>query len=102
MQFDVGREFMYPHADLLGTRAVSEPQRYPQAGTPNAQVKIGVVAGARRRDEMDGGWRNLEHAIGSRGLVARFLSTRCRTALASSGSTGFAILRSLERGRRAP
>ncbi|MGI9075333.1 MAG: DPP IV N-terminal domain-containing protein [Bryobacteraceae bacterium] len=43
MQFDVGREFMYPHADLLGKRAVSEPQRYPQAGTPNAQVKIGVV-----------------------------------------------------------
>jgi dipeptidyl-peptidase 4 len=43
MQFDVGREFMYPQADLLGRRAVSEPQRYPQAGTPNAQVKIGVV-----------------------------------------------------------
>jgi dipeptidyl-peptidase 4 len=43
MQFDVGREFIYPQADLLGRRAVSEPQRYPQAGTPNAQVKIGVV-----------------------------------------------------------
>ncbi|MGI8961706.1 MAG: DPP IV N-terminal domain-containing protein [Bryobacteraceae bacterium] len=44
MQFDVGREFMYPHADLLGERAISEPQRYPQAGTPNAQVKVGVIA----------------------------------------------------------
>ena len=43
MQFDVGREFMYPQADLLGKRAVSEPQRYPQAGTPNAEVKVGVV-----------------------------------------------------------
>jgi dipeptidyl-peptidase-4 len=43
MQFDVGREFMYPQADLLGERAVSEPERYPQAGTPNAQVKVGVV-----------------------------------------------------------
>jgi dipeptidyl-peptidase-4 len=43
MQFNVGNEFIYPHEDLLGTRAVFEPQRYPQAGTPNAVVKIGVV-----------------------------------------------------------
>lgn len=43
MQFDVAHEFMYPQADLLGERAVSEPERYPQAGTPNAQVKVGVV-----------------------------------------------------------
>jgi dipeptidyl-peptidase-4 len=44
MQFDVAREFVYPQVDLLGERAVSEPERYPQAGTPNAQVKIGVIA----------------------------------------------------------
>jgi dipeptidyl-peptidase-4 len=44
MQFDVSHEFVYPHEDLLGTRALFEPQRYPQAGTPNAIVKIGVVA----------------------------------------------------------
>ncbi|MFL6353308.1 MAG: DPP IV N-terminal domain-containing protein [Bryobacteraceae bacterium] len=43
MQFDIGGEFIYPQADLLSRRAVSEPQRYPQAGTPNAEVKIGVV-----------------------------------------------------------
>ncbi len=44
MQFDVAREFVYPQVDLLGERAASEPERYPQAGTPNAQVKIGVIA----------------------------------------------------------
>jgi len=44
MQFDVSKEFMYPHEDLLGERAVYEPQRFPQAGTPNAVVKIGVIA----------------------------------------------------------
>lgn len=44
MQFDVGQEFVYPQTDLLGLRAVSEPERYPQAGTPNANVRLGVVA----------------------------------------------------------
>ena len=43
MQFDVSHEFMYPQVDLLGERAFEEPERYPQAGTPNALVKIGVV-----------------------------------------------------------
>jgi dipeptidyl-peptidase-4 len=43
MQFDVGKEFVYPQTDLLGERAELEPQRYPQAGTPNAQVRIGVI-----------------------------------------------------------
>ena len=55
MQFDVSREPIYPHADLLGLRAVYEPQRYPQAGTPNADVRVGVVGaggGATR-------WMNL-------------------------------------------
>ncbi len=46
MQFDVGHEFVYPQADLLGVRAVSEPERYPQAGTPNARVKVGVIDAA--------------------------------------------------------
>ena len=43
MQFNVGGEFLYPHEDLLLTHAIYEPQRYPQAGTPNAVVKIGIV-----------------------------------------------------------
>ena len=51
LQFDIGREMLYPHADLLKLRAVAEPQRYPQAGTPNADVRLGVVSatGGRTR-----------------------------------------------------
>jgi dipeptidyl-peptidase 4 len=44
LQFDVSHEFVYPQADLLARRAVSEPERYPQAGTPNASVRLGVVS----------------------------------------------------------
>jgi dipeptidyl-peptidase-4 len=43
LQFDVSREPVYPHVDLFGPRAALEPQRYPQAGTPNADVRLGVV-----------------------------------------------------------
>ncbi len=43
LQFDVSREPLYPQADLLGYRAVAEPERYPQAGEPNAEVQLGVV-----------------------------------------------------------
>jgi dipeptidyl-peptidase-4 len=44
LQFDVSRTPLYPHADHLKIGAVSEPQRYPKAGMPNADVRIGVVA----------------------------------------------------------
>ncbi len=43
-QFNVANEFMYPQIDLLGERAIPEPERYPQAGTPNALVKLGVIS----------------------------------------------------------
>jgi dipeptidyl-peptidase-4 len=43
LQFDISRESLYPHADLLKMRALAEPQRYPKAGTPNADVHLGVV-----------------------------------------------------------
>lgn len=43
LQFNVSGEPLYPHADLLGTRAVLEPQRYPQAGEKNANVRLGVI-----------------------------------------------------------
>jgi dipeptidyl-peptidase-4 len=43
MQFDVGREHIYAHIDHLPVEAVAEPERYPKAGTPNADVRIGVV-----------------------------------------------------------
>ncbi|MGP0073056.1 MAG: S9 family peptidase [Bryobacteraceae bacterium] len=46
MQFDIAREFVYPQVSLTGLRAVAEPERYPQAGTANADVRVGVVAAA--------------------------------------------------------
>ena len=44
LQFDVSHEFVYPQVDLTRERALSEPERYPQAGTPNADVKLGVLS----------------------------------------------------------
>src|SRR5260370_947509 len=44
LQFDVAREMIYPQVSLLGTRAVAEPERYPQAGTPNANVHVGFIS----------------------------------------------------------
>ncbi len=43
LQFDVSRQMVYPHGDVQKLRPVGEPQRYPQAGTPNADVRLGVV-----------------------------------------------------------
>jgi dipeptidyl-peptidase-4 len=43
LQFDVSSEFVYPQIDLTGERALTEPERYPQAGTPNARVKLGII-----------------------------------------------------------
>ena len=43
LQFDTSREPVYPQADLLGRAAVYEPERYPQAGDPNADVRLGVA-----------------------------------------------------------
>ena len=44
LQFDVSREPVYPQIDLTGMRALLEPERYPRAGDPNAEVRLGVVA----------------------------------------------------------
>jgi dipeptidyl-peptidase 4 len=44
LQFDVSREPFYPQVSLLGTRALAEPERYPKAGDPNAEVRLGIVA----------------------------------------------------------
>lgn len=44
LQFDVGHESMFPQVDLLSWRALAEPERFPQPGTPNADVRLGVVA----------------------------------------------------------
>ena len=43
LQFDVSRVEIYPHSHLLTRDAVYEPQRYPKAGTPNPDVRLGIV-----------------------------------------------------------
>ena len=65
MQFDTAREMVYPQVSLLGLRAIAEPERYPQAGTPNADVHVGVVPskGGNTR------WMDLGEARGF--LIAR-------------------------------
>ena len=44
LQFDVSPVPIYPHGDITQVRPVSEPQRYPQAGTDNSKVRLGIVA----------------------------------------------------------
>jgi dipeptidyl-peptidase-4 len=46
LQFDVSAEPQYPHAALLGEKAIYEPQRYPQAGDDNPSIRVGVVSAA--------------------------------------------------------
>jgi dipeptidyl-peptidase-4 len=43
LQFEVSRQFVYTHADLNKVLSVPEPQRYPHAGTPNANVRLGSL-----------------------------------------------------------
>lgn len=43
LQFDVSREPLFPEVSLLNSRSVVEPERYPQPGDPNAEVRLGVV-----------------------------------------------------------
>jgi dipeptidyl-peptidase 4 len=44
LRFDTSGEALYPHADLRGESALAEPQRYPQAGERNPDVRLGVVS----------------------------------------------------------
>jgi dipeptidyl-peptidase 4 len=46
LQFDIEREPIYPQVSLLGVRGVLEPERYPKAGDPNAEVRLGIVPAA--------------------------------------------------------
>lgn len=43
LQFDVAHLPLYPQIDLLPLPPRYEPQRYPKAGQPNAQVRLGVI-----------------------------------------------------------
>ena len=44
LQFDISREPIFPQVSLLNARGLLEPERYPKAGDPNADVRLGVVA----------------------------------------------------------
>lgn len=46
LQFDTGREPIYPQVSLLAARGIAEPERYPKAGDPNAEVRLGIVSAA--------------------------------------------------------
>jgi dipeptidyl-peptidase-4 len=76
MQFDIAHEFVYPQVALTGLRGAAEPERYPQAGTPNPDVHVGVVpatGGATR-------WMDLGEPRGF--LIARVYWTLDSTRLA--------------------
>lgn len=64
LQFDVSRIPMYPHSDLRSSKAVAEPQRYPQAGDPNSDVMLGVIpAGGGQTRWMDVGGTRYQHLL---------------------------------------
>jgi dipeptidyl-peptidase-4 len=44
LQFDVSREPVFPQVSLMQPHGLVEPQRYPNPGDPNANVRLGVVA----------------------------------------------------------
>ena len=44
LQFDISREPVFPQVDTLSVRARLEPERYPNAGDPNADVRLGIVS----------------------------------------------------------
>src|SRR5579864_250468 len=46
LQLDVSREPVFPQVDALALRARFEPERYPQAGDPNAEARVGIVPAA--------------------------------------------------------
>ena len=46
LQFDTSREPLYPQVSLLNAHPAAEPERYPKAGEPNADVRLGIVPAA--------------------------------------------------------
>lgn len=55
LQFDIEREPLFPQVSLLNAHGVLEPERYPKAGDPNAEVRLGVVSAAGGETK----WMNL-------------------------------------------
>jgi len=77
LQFDVAREPIYPQVSLLNARGILEPERYPKAGEPNAEVRVGVVPAAGGEAK----WMNLGEPRDY--LLARIVwSPNCREILA--------------------
>ena len=73
LQFDISREPVFPQVDLLRPHARFEPERYPKAGDPNADVRVGVVAAGGGPDALDGPGRDAR-------LPASRASTGCPAA----------------------
>ena len=44
LQLDISREPVFPQVDALNVRARFEPERYPKAGDPNADARLGIVS----------------------------------------------------------
>jgi dipeptidyl-peptidase 4 len=44
LQLDISREPVFPQVDALNARARFEPERYPKAGDPNADARLGIVS----------------------------------------------------------
>jgi dipeptidyl-peptidase 4 len=59
MQFDTAHEPVYPQVSLLNSRGVLEPERYPKAGEPNAEVRVGIVPVACGEKNCESKWMNL-------------------------------------------
>ena len=65
LQLDTHLEPIFPQVSLLNSRGLLEPERYPKAGDPNAETRLGVV-------DVNGGetkWMNLGEPRDS--LIAR-------------------------------
>ncbi|MBV8808528.1 MAG: DPP IV N-terminal domain-containing protein, partial [Acidobacteriaceae bacterium] len=65
LQLDINHEPVFPQVSLLNQHGVLEPERYPKAGDPNAEVRVGIVSakGGETR------WMNLGEPRGN--LIAR-------------------------------
>lgn len=46
LQFDIAREPVFPMVSLINAHGLLEPERYPQPGDPNAEVRVGIVPAA--------------------------------------------------------
>ncbi len=65
LQFDITHEPIYPEVSLLNHHGLLEPERFPQPGDPNAEVRLGIVPAAGGETK----WMNLGEPRGN--LIAR-------------------------------